>query len=202
MTATAEALDYAALNRALDPSKRDELEKAIASALFSVLGKDGSESTRNKLLEGENKRLREAKDISDAVSDVAEDAIFESRRSRNKIVHLWKRIKNFEKEDWNSAYKLRMALWTTAKSIGLSNENKKRLRKFDKFNIDDWYRIVADWLKNKMDNSTNDKEKVAIRSIMRQINKYHEIYTSEHHVTSMERSSNMRDIDRSMSKAA
>lgn len=202
MTTATESLDYEALSKVLAPSKRDELEKAIASALFSVLGKDGAESARNKMLENENKRLRENKDISDAVSDVAENAIFEARRSRNKIINLWKRVKNFEKEERNSAYKLRMALWTTAKSIWLSNEERKKLKKFNKFNIDDWYRIVAKWLKSKMDSSKDDKEKVAIRSIMKQLNKYHEIYTSEHHVTSLERSSNMRDIDRSMSKAA
>jgi len=53
-----------------------------------------------------------------------------------------------------------------------------------------------------MDNSKNDQEKIAIRSMMRQLNKYHEIYTSEHLVTDDERKRNMRDIDRSMSKAA
>ena len=200
MTTYAETLDTAF--SVLTPSQRDELVKRISTELFSVLGKDGSESARNKILEAENKRLREAKGINDAISDVAEDAIFESRRSKNKIVNLGKRVKDLEKEKVDSAYKLRKALWITSKGIGLSIDNRKKFRKFDKFNVDDWYRLIAEQLKLKMDNSKNDQEKVAIRSMMRQLNKYHEIYTSEHLVTGEERARNMRDIDRSMSSAA
>ena len=53
-----------------------------------------------------------------------------------------------------------------------------------------------------MEDSTNDKEKISIRAIMKYINKYHKEYSMLNNVTEFDRIENMRKIDSSIRKAA
>ena len=64
------------------------------------------------------------------------------------------------------------------------------------------YKDTVVKLKEKMDKSSNDGEKVAIRYIMKHVNKSYEDYIKATTISDNERKSNMRQINEKMVKAA
>ena len=195
------------LNKAITPSKRKILEESIASALYSVLGDNLSSKERdnlkseNKILKSENSRLRAQIAVNDKVNDVSEAVLF-SRWSTNKIITLGKRVDSIKRKEWDIAYKIRLAIWTIVKRIWLNKDDIKKFKKMNKFDINEWYKIVTSTLKQKISESAEPGEMVAIRSLMKNINGLHEEYANSILVTWADRMRNMRDIDNRISMAA
>lgn len=155
-------------------------------------------------LEQQNSDLKGELDALDAVNEVSERAVL-TRRSMNNMIRVWNSIKNINDSSLDPITKARKVLWQ-ANSFAIFGSWKR----FDwvynklplKFDLNKEYKDTVDKLKEKMDKSSNDGEKVAIRYIMKHVNKSYEDYIKATTISDNERKSNMRQINEKMVKAA
>ncbi len=149
-------------------------------------------------LEQENSDL---KNELDAVTEVSERAVL-TRRSRYKMIRVWNSIKNINNNSsLDPETKARKILWQ-ANSFAIFGSWKR----FDwiynklplKFDVKKEYEKSVSKLMRKMDESSDDGEKVAIRYIMRQVNKAYKDYIDATNISEETRKQNMRDINMKM----
>ena len=151
-------------------------------------------------LKQQNSDLKIELDALDTVSEVSERAVL-TRRSKYKMIRVWNSIKNINNSSLNPETKARKVLWQ-ANSFTIFGSGKR----FDwiynklplKFDINKEYTKTVDKLKKEMNESTDDGEKVAIRYIMRQVNKAYKDYIDATNISEETRKQNMRDINTAM----
>lgn len=190
------------LTKDLSDSDKLKMDQKVSEWLLNL-----SEESRNagKLgekisdLEQQNSDLKNELDALDAVSEIAETAVLK-RRSRNNMIRVWNSIKNINESGLDAETKARKVLWQ-ANSFALFGSWKRfdwinKLPK--KIDINKEYNEAVNRLKDKMNNSTNNREKVAIRYIMRNINKAYEDYIKATNISVEDRKQNMRDINTAM----
>ena len=190
------------LTKDLSESDKLKIDQKVSEWLLNL-----SEESRNagelgeKIsdLEQQNSDLKNELDALDAVSEIAETAVLK-RRSRNNMIRVWNSIKNINESGLDAETKARKVLWQ-ANSFALFGSWKRfdwinKLPK--KIDINKEYNEAVNRLKDKMNNSTNNREKVAIRYIMRNINKAYEDYIKATNISVEDRKQNMRDINTAM----
>ena len=151
-------------------------------------------------LEQQNSDLKNELDALDAVSEVSERAVL-TKRSKYKMIRIWNSIKNISDTSLDPETKARKIL-RQANSFAIFGSWKRFdwiVNKFPKkFDVNEEYKKSVDKLKKKMNESTDDGEKVAIRYIMKQVNKAYKDYIDATNISEDIRRKNMRDINTAM----
>lgn len=195
------------LTKDLSESNRLKLDQYVSKWLLNLSREaDSADKLWEKItdLEQQNSDLNGELAALEAVGEVSERAVL-TRRSKYKMIRIWNSIKNINDSSLDPITKARKILWQ-ANSFAIFGSGKR----FDwiynklplKFDINNEYTKTADKLKKKMNESTNDGEKVAIRYIMRQTNKAYKDYIDATVISEDTRKQNMRDINIAMSRAA
>ena len=191
------------LTQGLSEADRLKLDQDVSKWLLN-LSKESRKSDElwAKIidLKQENSDLKDELNAMDAVSEVAEKAVLR-RRSKYKMIRIWNSIKNIIESSLDPETKARKVLWQ-ANSFAIFGSWKR----FDwiynklplKFDVNKEYTKAVNKLKKGMNESTNDGEKVAIRYIMRQVNKAYKDYIDATNISESARTQNMRDINRAM----
>ena len=191
------------LKKDLSENDRLKLEQHVSKWLLNLSKEaDNADKLWEKItdLEQQNTDLKHELDALDTVSEVSERAVL-TRRSRYKMIRVWNSIKNINDSSLDPETKARKVLWQ-ANSFAIFGSWKR----FDwiynklplKFDINKEYTKTVDKLENSMKESTDDGEKVAIRYIMKQVNKSYKEYMEATIISEEKREDNMREINRLM----
>ena len=191
------------LTKDLSESDRLKLDQHVSKWLLNLSKEaDSADKLWEKItdLEQQNSDLKGELDALDAVSEVSERAVL-TRRSKFKMIRIWNSIKNINDSTLDPETKARKVLWQ-ANSFAIFGSGKR----FDwvynklplKFDINKEYTKTVKKLIKEMNESTDDWEKVAIRYIMRQVNKSYKEYIDATTISEDSRKENMREINRLM----
>lgn len=191
------------LTQGLSESEKLGLQQHVSRELLNLSEQaDSADKLWEKItdLEKQNSDLKGELDALDAVTEVSERAVL-TRRSRYKMIRIWNSIKNINDSSLDKETKARKILWQ-ANSFAIFGSWKR----FDwiynklplKFDVKKEYEKSVSKLMRKMDESSDDGEKVAIRYIMRQVNKAYKDYIDETNISEETRKQNMRDINMKM----
>ena len=191
------------LTKDLSESDMLKLDQYVSKGLLNLSKEaDSADKLWEKItdLEQQNSDLKGELDALDAVSEVSERAVL-TRRSKFKMIRIWNSIKNINDSALDPETKARKVLWQ-ANSFAIFGSGKR----FDwvynklplKFDINKEYTKTVKKLTKEMNESTDDWEKVAIRYIMRQVNKSYKEYMDATTISEDERKGNMREINRLM----
>jgi len=183
----------------LTNEQKERLNQAVIEWMEKHYWNLAEKEDRSEELKSRNDELEDELNASEAANEVVESAVLK-RRSRNNMIRVWKSIENITNSDLDPVTKARKVLWQ-ANSFAIFGTWKRfdwinKLPK--KIDVNKEYREAVDNLKEKMDNASEAREKVAIRYIMRQINKAYKDYIDATNITEETRKQNMRDINMKM----
>lgn len=191
------------LTKDLPESNKTKLEQYVNKNLIN-LSKESRKSNElwqeiNSLME-ENKNLKDELDASDAANEIVESAVLK-KRSRHNTIRVWRSIKNIVMDsNLDTETRARKILWQ-ANTFALLGTWKR----FDwvsklprKFDVNKGYNEAVNKLKEKMRSTEDAREKVAIRYIMRQVNKAYWDYINATTISIEKRKKNMQDINAAM----
>ena len=191
------------LTQGLSETDKLELDQNVSKWLLN-LSKESRKADKlwEKItdLEQQNADLKIELDALDTISEVSEKAVL-TRRSRYKMIRIWNSIKNINNSSLDPVTKARKIL-RQANSFAIFGSWKR----FDwiynklplKFDVNKEYTKAVNKLKKGMNKTTNDGEKIAIRYIMRQVNKAYKDYMDATNISESTRKQNMRDINMAM----
>ena len=188
--------DWRKKGEELTSEQREKLNQAVMEWMEKHYWDLAEKEDISEELKARNEELEEELNASDAANEVVESAILK-RRSRNNMIRVWKSIENINNSNLDPVTKARKVLWQantfavfgTWKRFDWINKLPKKI------DVNKEYREAVDNLKEKMDNTSEAREKVAIRYIMRQINKAYKDYIDATNITEETRKQNMRDIN-------
>lgn len=191
------------LTKGLSESEKLGLQQHVSKELLNLSEQaDSADKLWEKItdLEQQNSDLKGELDALDAVTEVSERAVL-TRRSKYKMIRIWNSIKNINNSSLDPETKARKILWQ-ANSFAIFGSWKRFdwfINKFPKkFDVNEEYEKSVSKIKKKMDESSDDGEKVAIRYIMRQVNKAYKDYIDATNISEDTRKQNMRDINMKM----
>lgn len=185
----------------LTAEQKDKLSQAIIDWLEEHYWKMAEKEDISEELKARNDELEEELKASEAANEVVEASVL-TRRSLSNTIRVWKSIEtiNVNKKWLDPATKARKVLWQ-ANNFAVFGSGKR----FDwvnklprKFDIKEEYDRVVKKLSTKMDNTKNPKEKIAIRYIMRQVNKAYTDYIDAISIDEEIRRTNMKEINMKM----
>jgi len=184
----------------LTNDQRKKINKAIIDWLNKHYWDLAEKEDHSQELETRNQELEEELNASEAVNEVVESAVLK-RWSKNNMIRVGKAIEKINEDSWLDAVtKARKVLWQ-ANNFAISGSGKR----FDwinklprKIDVNKEYKDAADNLNKKMDSTKDPKEKVAIRYIMRQINRAYTEYVNATNISEEDRRRNMREINSKM----
>lgn len=183
----------------LTNEQKEKLNQAVIDWLDEHYWKLAEKEDISEELKARNDELEQELNASEAANEVVESAVLK-RWSRNNMIRVWKSIENINNSDLDTVTKARKVLWQ-ANSFALFGTWKR----FDwinklphKIDINEEYKEAVDNLKEKMKNASEAREKVAIRYIMRQINKAYKDYIDARNISEETRKQNMKDINMAM----
>ena len=196
-------MDDLVINRKipLTDNQKTQLDQAVANWIekhyLELANKDDlSEELKNK-----NDELEEELNASEAANEVVESAVLR-RRSINNTIRVWKSIEKInENKKWlDPVTKARKVLWqANSFTVFWSWKRFDWINKLPKkIDVNKEYRDAVDNLKDKMDKTNNPREKVAIRYIMRQVNKAYKEYIDATNISEETRNQNMKYINMKM----
>lgn len=191
------------LTLGLSESKKLDLQQHVSKELLNLSRQaESADKLWEKIndLEQQNSDLKGELDALDAVTEVSERAVLK-RRSRYKMIRVWNSIKNINDSSLDPVTKARKVLWQ-ANSFAIFGSWKRFDWIYNKlplqFDVNKEYTKTVNKLKKEMNESTDDGEKVAIRYIMRQVNKAYKDYIDATNISEDTRKQNMRDINMKM----
>jgi len=194
-------LDDLTINRKtpLTDSQKTQLDQAVANWVEKHYSDLAEKNDNSEELKARNEELEEELNASEAANEVVETAVLR-RRSRNNMIRVWNSIKKISESSLDPVTKARKILWQ-ANSFALLGTWKRfdwinKLPK--KIDVNKEYREAVDHLKDRMWETDQPKEKVAIRYIMRQINKAYKDYLDATNISEEDRRNNMKDINMKM----
>ena len=194
-------LDDLTINRKtpLTDSQKTQLDQAVANWVEKHYSDLAEKDDNSEELKARNEELEEELNASEAANEVVETAVLR-RRSRNNMIRVWNSIKKISESSLDPVTKARKILWQ-ANSFALLGTWKRfdwinKLPK--KIDVNKEYREAVDHLKDRMWETDQPKEKVAIRYIMRQINKAYKDYLDATNISEEDRRNNMKDINMKM----
>lgn len=182
----------------LTASERELADKSINEALDKHYEKIANVNDNMNELKEENDAIRAELDASERANEVVENSIL-SRRSFNKYARIWYAMqKIYEKPDLDDETKARKILWQAKRYVLWWMAWRPRVfSRLKDMNMKDTYNEIVNQLKSKMP-TASDKGKIAMRSIMRQVDRAYEIYINSIDISKDTRRSNMRDINMAM----
>ena len=189
------------LKAPLSEQDKSQLDKSVSEWLEKHYLDLAKKDDMSEELKAKNEELEEELNASEAANAVVESAVL-TRRSLNNSIRVWKSIEKInENKKWlDPATKARKVLWQASHYAIWTGKVRfdwvnKLPRKFD---IKAEYNNVVKELNTKMDNATKAKEKVAIRYIMRQVNRAYTEYIDAISVDEETRRWNMKNINMKM----
>ena len=191
--------DWRKKGEELTSEQKEKLNQAVIDWMDKHYWNLAEKEDRSEELKARNDELEDELNASEAANEVVESAVLK-RRSRNNMIRVWKSIENISNSNLDPVTKARKVLWQantfavfgTWKRFDWINKLPKKI------DVSKEYREAVDNLKEKMDNASEAREKVAIRYIMRQINKAYKDYIDATNITEETRKQNMRDINMKM----
>jgi len=181
--------------------QKEELNQAVNDWIDEHYWKLAEKDDESEELKARNAELEEELNASEAANEVVESAVL-SKRSLNNTIRVWKSIEKInENKKWLDAETIaRKVLWQ-ANSFTIFGSWKRfdlinKLPK--KIDVNKEYNNAANNLKEKMNKTSNAKEKVAIRYIMRQMNTAYKNYIDATNISEDTRKQNMMDINMKM----
>lgn len=191
--------DWRKKGEELTSEQKEKLNQAVIDWMDKHYWNLAEKEDRSEELKARNDELEDELNASEAANEVVESAVLK-RRSRNNMIRVWKSIENINNSNLDPVTKARKVLWQantfavfgTWKRFDWINKLPKKI------DVNKEYREAVDNLKEKMDNASEAREKVAIRYIMRQINKAYKDYIDATNITEETRKQNMRDINMKM----
>lgn len=191
--------DWRKKGEELTSEQKEKLNQAVIDWMDKHYWNLAEKEDRSEELKARNDELEDELNASEAANEVVESAVLK-RRSRNNMIRVWKSIENINNSNLDPVTKARKVLWQantfavfgTWKRFDWINKLPKKI------DVSKEYREAVDNLKEKMDNASEAREKVAIRYIMRQINKAYKDYIDATNITEETRKQNMRDINMKM----
>ncbi len=184
----------------LTSEQKEKLNQTVIDWLNAHYWNLADKEDMSEQLQARNQELEEELNASEAANEVVEAAVLK-RFSRNNMIRVWKSIENINNSNLDPVTKARKVLWQ-ANSFAILGTWKRfdwinKLPK--KIDVNKEYREAVDNLKKKMSSAQEAREKVAIRYIMRQINRAYTTYINETNISEEARKQNMRDINMAMS---
>lgn len=185
----------------LTVEQKEKLNQAVIDWLDKHYSNLAEKEDINEQLQAKNEELEEELNASEKANEVVEASVL-TRRSRSNTIRVWKSIENINvNKKWlDPATKARKVLWQ-ANNFAVFGSWKR----FDwvnklprKFDIKEEYNRVVEKLSKKMDNTKKPKEKIAIRYIMRQVNKAYTDYIEAISIDEETRRGNMKNINQKM----
>lgn len=185
----------------LSEQEKTQLDKAVSDKIEKHYLDLANKDDMSKELKERNDELEEELNASEAANAVVESAVL-TNRTLNNTIRVWKAIERInENKKWlDPATKARKVLWQASHyAIWTWRVRFDWVNKLPrKFDIKTEYNNVVEELNKKMDRATKSKEKVAIRYIMRQVNKAYTDYIDAISVDEETRRWNMKKINRKM----
>ena len=185
----------------LTDNQKTQLDQAVANWVEKYYSDLADKEDFSEELKQKNEELEEELNASEAANEVVESAVL-TRRSMNNTIRVWKSIEKInENKKWlDPVTKARKVLWqANSFAVFWSWKRFDWINKLpQKIDINKEYREAVNNLKDKMDKTGNPKEKVAIRYIMRQVNKAYKDYIDATNISTEERNQNMKDINMKM----
>lgn len=185
----------------LTTDQKERLNQAVIKWLDEHYWNLAEKEDISEELKARNDELEQELNASEAANEVVESAIL-TDWTLNNTIRVWKAIERInENKKWlDPATKARKVLWQASHYAIWTGKIRfdwinKLPRKFD---IKTEYNNVVKELDTKMDNATKPKEKVAIRYIMRQVNKAYTDYIDAISVDEETRRWNMKNINMKM----
>lgn len=182
----------------LTDSEKELVDKSINEELDKYYEKIATKNDNMDELKEENNAIMAELDASERANEVVENSVL-SRRSFNNSARIWYAMqKIYENPNLDDETKARKILWQAKKHVLWWMAWRPRVfSRLKDMNMKDTYNEIVDQLNAKMP-SASDKGKIAMRSIMRQINRAYELYLRAIDVSKDTRRSNMRDINMAM----
>ena len=181
----------------LTDNQKTQLDQAVANWVEKHYSDLADKEDFSEELKQKNEELEEELNASEAANEVVESAVL-TRRSMNNTIRVWKSIEKInENKKWlDPVTKARKVLWqANSFAVFWSWKRFDWINKLPKkIDVNKEYREAVDNLKDKMDKTDNPKEKVAIRYIMRQVNKAYKDYIDATNISTEERNQNHASI--------
>ena len=183
----------------LTTQQKEELVQEVNNWIDKHYWKLAEKDDKSEELKARNDELESELNASEAANEVVESAVL-SRRSMNNMIRVWKSIENINNSNLDAETKARKVLrqantftiFGSWKRFDLINKLPKKI------DVNKEYKEAANNLKEKMNNASKAKEKVAIRYIMRQINTAYKNYIDATNISEETRKQNMMDINTKM----
>lgn len=182
----------------LTNSERELVDKTINDELDKYYENIATKNDNMNELEEENKAIRAELDANERANEVVEDSVL-GRRSFNNSARIWYAMqKIYKNPNLDDETKARKILWQAKKHVLWWMAWRPRVfSRLKDMNMKDTYNEIVSQLNAKMP-LASDKGKIAMRSIMRQINRAYELYINAIDVSKDTRRSNMKDINMAM----
>ena len=185
----------------LTNEQKAELDQTVAKWIEDFYLDLAKKEDRSEELKARNDELEAELNASEAANEVIESAAL-TGRSLNNMIRVWNSIKNINKnKKWlDPATKARKVLrqannFTIFGSWKRFDWINKLPRKFD---IKEEYNRAVKKLNNEMDRTNNPQVKIAIRYIMKQVDKAYTEYIKAISIDKEERRANMKNINMKM----
>ncbi len=195
--------DWRKKGEELTAEQKEKLNQAVIDWLDAHYWSLAEKEDRSEELKARNDELENELNASEVANEVVESAVLK-RRSWNNMIRVWKSIENINNSNLDPVTKARKVLWQ-ANTFAVFGTWKR----FDwinklphKIDINKEYKEAFERLNKKMDDAKEAREKVAIRYIMRQINKAYTDYINATNISEEDRKKNMKIINSKMAKAA
>ncbi len=189
----------------LSPEDKQKLEQHTSEYLLNIANESETADElweKIKELKTENQDLKDELDASEAMNEIVEKSIL-SRRSINNTIRMWNAIRKINEDtSLDPVEKACRILWQANKYVFWWNKRRRKyFGNIKNMNVNKTYLKAVDNIKKSIA-TAEWKEKVALRYIMKQINKAYENYIERTKIPEDIRKENQRDVDRELAKAA
>ena len=189
----------------LSPENKQKLEQHTSEYLLNIANEsETADELWKKIndLKTENQDLKDELDASEAMNEIVEKTIL-SRRSTSNTIRMWNAIRKINEDtSLDPVEKACRVLWQANKYVFWWNKRRRKyFGNIKNMNVNKAYFNAVDSIKKSIA-TAEWKEKVALRYIMKQVNKAYENYIKHTNISEDIRKGNQRVVDSELAKAA
>lgn len=189
----------------LSPENKQKLEQHTSEYLLNIANEsETADELWKKIndLKTENQDLKDELDASEAMNEIVEKTIL-SRRSTSNTIRMWNAIRKInENTSLDPVEKACRVLRQANKYVFWWNKRRRKyFGNIKNMNVNKAYFNAVDSIKKSIA-TAEWKEKVALRYIMKQVNKAYENYIKHTNISEDIRKGNQRVVDSELAKAA
>ena len=189
----------------ISPENKQKLEQHTSEYLLNIANEsETADELWKKIndLKTENQDLKDELDASEAMNEIVEKTIL-SRRSTSNTIRMWNAIRKINEDtSLDPVEKACRVLWQANKYVFWWNKRRRKyFGNIKNMNVNKAYFNAVDSIKKSIA-TAEWKEKVALRYIMKQVNKAYENYIKHTNISEDIRKGNQRVVDSELAKAA